>query len=370
MLIVAARAPGRFPTTITEIGNWWAKLENDPDTRAVAYDLNVRWWRVLCGVEAMRIAFRSLPATVAFRRRIELGAEGINAIEIARLAGASLESFRQEATFYQNHKYLDAFEKIFTQLDLLNRLQSECTLSFEKGADVRSVDYSSSCSLTKFALKESFLSRLIALALDDFPAQVGLVTFNITSPQDLLAAMIAARRIRYIAPAVHICLADHGYENYSLQPHMNALKAKAAFLDFFDTIIESKSDIDTVLKYLIYDIRAKNPPQGYLDISPSRAPIPTHYTTSMESPNSISIFESFTPRPVYSTRISVNRCYWNRCTFCAQNSKHVGKRAPEKSEIAAALFRLMPLLTSGIEDFIFTDEALSPSLLKSCRRPS
>ncbi|MGB1547425.1 MAG: B12-binding domain-containing radical SAM protein [Alphaproteobacteria bacterium] len=64
------------------------------------------------------------------------------------------------------------------------------------------------------------------------------------------------------------------------------------------------------------------------------------------------------------TRISRRRCYWSRCTFCTQNSKYDDPRPPTKSEVAGALDRIEAQITAGYRNIHFSDEAVSPALLR------
>ena len=364
MIVSALRAPGRFPTVAHDIGPWWSSVSGQ-DFERDAFDLNTRFWRLLCSPWAIKLVWSHLPTTVSVRRRLELGAQGIDATKSGIDAGDALNALQQAETFRSTSAYCNALGAIAGQLELLNQIQGECRFSFVQGVEWIGADYSSSKSLEDCASKTSLLTRLIRAALKDFRTDTSLAVFNVGSPEELLTALIATTEIRRIAPRAHLCLGDHSYENYSLQAYLPALKARAAFLGFFDTVVETRPERDRALSRIVTALRNGQPLRGYLNGTARDKGSPIRVSPPGIAPLSPPGFESFSPRPVRWTRISANRCYWNRCTFCAQNAKHVGMPAPDKSEVALAIASLRPVVESGIRDFIFSDEALSPAMLRT-----
>ena len=63
-------------------------------------------------------------------------------------------------------------------------------------------------------------AAMIDSALIEVPQETDVLVVSVTSPEDLLTALIAVRLLRKTRPRMHACLADHGYENFSLSPHL------------------------------------------------------------------------------------------------------------------------------------------------------
>jgi len=165
-------------------------------------------------------------------------------------------------------------------------------------------------------------------------------------------------------PGMHICLADHGYENFSLHPHLERLSATGALTEVFDTIIARKQEVDRVLPRLIEMVAEGRGPKGLVSANDFVA-AEVHPASALPVPPPM---PAFTPEPIFWTRLSARACYWSRCTFCVQNAKHGEATAPMQAEIAETLERLERLKVAGYKTFIFSDEALSPALLKHfCR---
>jgi hypothetical protein len=214
--------------------------------------------------------------------------------------------------------------------------------------------------MAAYAQSRSFLARLIKGALRHRSGEPGFIAFKVTSEVELLTGMIAATILRALHPASHISLVDHGYENYSLGPHIARLKETEALEGVFDTIVGSKDDIDVVVPRLIDLVSKGVGPRGFLtrdDVADVRSPPEPNWVP----PPAVPIFS---PVPVLQTRLSQRRCYWSRCTFCTQNAKYDNPRAPGKSEIRRSVDRLEALVGAGYRNVIFADEALSPATIR------
>jgi hypothetical protein len=199
----------------------------------------------------------------------------------------------------------------------------------------------------------------VAGSLADCPGKIDFLAVSITSAESLLTGMIAVRLLRAQNPHMHVCLADHGYENFSLHAHMEKLRESHALDQLFDTIVEAKDDRDTVLPQIIEAVAAGAPPRGFIKAGGIASASPPVRSRNPPPP-----LPTFTPEPVLFTRLSRRRCYWNRCTFCTQNTKYDDPKAASRLEVPNTLDRLTAFLQAGYKNIVFSDEAIAPGTLK------
>jgi hypothetical protein len=356
MHIVALSPPGRFPTSVPDTGEWWSTLAAQGDAYHLArLSANAHWWQTLCSPETVRIA------TATPLRRLKWRVRSDDLERAAVAAGRALEILRDETTYDSAGRYIAAVTPLAEYLALLNRAQNELHFSLARGVRVTRLDYDDSAAVTAYARRTTVLSELIAAGLRRAPAEIDLLVVRVTCPEDLLCAMIAVERLRVGRSTLHACLADHGYENFSLAPYLARLRTAHTLDRVFDTIVESKDDRDVVVPALARALGERRAPQGYLrhtdlPLDPAWAGEVSHVT-----PPPVEVFAS---EPIFWTRISPRRCYWSRCTFCVHNLKYEHALPPALTEVPAALDRLAALVDGGYRNFIFADEALSPALLR------
>ncbi len=358
MKIIALTPPGRFPTVDHDPGPWWGVAAASHD--AVRFSANAAWWRGLCAPSAHGRLRADLGWSQRLRARLELSAAGLPFGARARAAAGALTDLRGPRPFASEEAAIAAGSKLAEFLEALNACQDELLFGLGWGVRAAGVDYSDSASLCGYARRDTILSAMVEDSLDAFPEDAGFVAFSVTSAEDLLTALIAARLLRRRSPRAHLCLADHGYENFSLQPHMEGLRRAGSFLGFFDSVVESKDERDALVPALATAHSRGAAPKGYLS---SRShprlgsPVVGGGAVKLSA-------ETFAPEQVFWTRVSPRRCYWSRCAFCAQNNKYDDPRPPSKAEVGAALDRLAAQRACGTRTFIFADEALSPAMLR------
>jgi nucleoside-diphosphate-sugar epimerase len=354
MRLLLLNSPGRFPTVVPEAGPWWDALAADGRFDIGTFSLNARWWE--------QLASPAIVARLADHRGMgELvdmfGPQG-SLTETAAAAAAALGAFRLRATFEDADAYLAACGAIARHLANLASGQDELDLSLGVGPVVRDLDYDSSAAVAAFAHGPSLLKSTVEAALAALDGPPDLALFRITSPFDLASACVAAVVLRARFPGVHTALIDHGYENYSLEPHLDALKTGGRLLDCFDSIVASKDDMDAAVPRLAERLHRGEAVAGWLGREPGAKPPPRPPVAPPPR------FETFSPIPVAHTRASPRRCYWSRCTFCTQNAKYATPGAPTKADIAAAVDRLAAMAAAGMDNVIFADEAISPAGLR------
>ncbi len=359
MRVLYATPPGRFPTVVYDPGTWWDSVAADSQYQLSSHSINFDWWNVLVGPSFARLLLEPLSPLARQHRRAVWRANGLDIERLANDAAATLKQFQNSATYRSQLSYLETLAPLATFFDIINRVQSEFRIDVNVGPQVRNIDYSDSRSLVAYSGSSELLSRTIDAAVADVPATYDTVLFSITGPEDLLTALMTGRKLRSRRPAAHISLVDHGYENFSLSGAIEELRTRRSLDSVFDTIVASKDERDEVVPALLEAIEAGRAPKGIIrrcDLPPSSRMPPSKVEPFPPPP-------TFAPEPILWTRLSKRRCYWSRCTFCSQNAKFDTPQAPMHSEILASLDRVAAYAAAGYRQFMFSDEAISPSSL-------
>ncbi|MDE2332013.1 MAG: radical SAM protein [Bradyrhizobium sp.] len=359
MRVLYATLPGRFPTVGYDPGPWWDSIAVDSRYQLSSYSINFDWWTVLIGQSFTRLLLEPLSPLERQHRRAAWCANGLDVDGLAAAAAGALKRCQNPSTYRSRESYIESLAPLHAFIALINRVQSEFLVDVDVGPHVRNVDYSDSRSLVDYSRSSGLLSRSIDAAIAKVPTTDDVVLFSITCPEDLLTALMTTRKLRSRRPDIHISLIDHGYENFSLSGTIETLRARRTLDSVFDTIISSKDERDEAVPALLEAIAAGRSPKGIIwrrDIPlPSREP-PAAGTPFPPPP-------TFAPESILWTRLSKRRCYWSRCTFCSQNAKFDVPKAPMHSEILASLDRIAAYAEAGYSQFMFSDEALSPSSL-------
>ncbi len=358
MRIVALTSPGRFPTVVIDPGRWWPAVASRGH-ELLWYQANTAWWRVLAGEAIHDALLASLSLAQRLRRRVEWKAAGLDLKASARAAGRSLDALGTPEPYQTAAGYVATLAPLAEHVAALNAAQGELEFSLAQGVKVHGLNYAESAALVQYAQQEGILSETIRAALADCPRGIDLLVVSVTSAENLLAAMVAVRHLARNNPGMHVCLADHGYENFSLRPHLARLGAAGTLRTFFDTIIGPQDDRDVVLPALVDALAAGQLPRGVL----GRGDL-EHRTGELPGQSVPPPPPTFSAEPVFWTRVSPRRCYWSRCAFCVQNDKHDDPRPPSPDEVPAALDRIASQIAAGYRTFIFSDEALAPALLR------
>ena len=354
--IAALTQPARFPTVVHDPGRWWpaALLAGH---ELVRLDLNAAWWRWVCSADG----YRALCGGSSFHAWLPSPGE-----RDAAAAGVALRQLADAATYETAERYVATLAPLERYLDLLAGESPDISVQWAAGPVVRHADYADSRSLLHHATRRGVFGRSIDEVLPPELPMLDLVVVSVTAPEDLLSAMAVVHRLRQRQPQLHACLADHGFENFSLRPHVDTLRKTGALTNAFDSIVVGRDDRDSVVSGLAEALTAGDSPSGWL----TAADVPVR---SVEPPESIRRFppaalvpppsESFSPEPILLTRVSQRRCYWSRCTFCIHNAKYDNPAPPSLSEVESAVDRVAAQLDAGYRHLIFLDEALSPALL-------
>lgn len=360
MKVVAFLPPGRFPTVVPDPGHWWSTIASTHRYSLVQFSASATWWRFICSSAIPDVLLEASSPVRRRLRQLRWWNDGIDVEASAKAAAEALERFCRQETYQSASRYIETAGLLSDHLAALNRAQSHLRFSLT-GVKVSGLNYASSAALVDYALRSTPLSRLIARTLEECPSDIGMLVVRVTCPEDLLCSMVAVQCLRQREPQMYVCLADHGYENFSLHSHMARLGTTGALERIFDGIIQRRDDRDLVLPELIEAAAVGRARKGFLTAGAAK---PTAWTR-FDAPSPL---QTFSPQPIFWTRLSERRCYWSRCTFCVQNNKYDDPRPPALTDVANALDRLESLAAQNYKSFIFADEALPPAFLKDfCR---
>ena len=367
MRVVYLVPPGRFPTVIVDPGQWWDTVAASGRHEVLGYSANFHWWRGICHAGIKEKLLTSFGPAQRLRKRLEWSVANLDLRASARAGANALEVLRTASGCSSARLFLDATRDLAGHLGTLNRAQSELQFSLSPGLRVRDVNYHDSGAMLQCARTHPVLARLVAQALACAPTGIDFLAVSVTSAESLLTAMVAVRLLRESNPRMHCCLADHGYENFSLHAHIDALRASHNLDQLFDTIVEAKDDRDTLLPTLIDSVAAGRPMRGFVKSMPAASQ--PDLLTATTTPTVLSyspppVLPTFTPEPVLFTRLSRRRCYWSRCTFCTQNTKYDDPRAASRLEVPKSLDRLSAYVNAGYRNIVFSDEAIAPATLR------
>ena len=324
-LVIAVVPPGRFPTVIRDLGRWRDAVGARRRLRLVRTSLNAVFWE-------QRVRDLGGSATLA---------------QVERLR--TVETYGSAAT------YLDAVRPLATALGQSKAAGWGYDLTLGRGPFVRSLDYRSAAALVDYSSRETVLRAHVDEATETLElSNAPLVMLAATSPEDLLTGLMIADSIHRVRPRAHVCLAEHGYENFSLHRHFARYGRASPLLQIFDsTLPSSETQRDDAERLLdsVYPSRGSSDPRdhnGSQMVDIALRPTSDHQT--------------FAP-PILWTRLDIGTCYWGRCTFCVQNDKASNRKSALATSSVRAVERVDELLAAKARFAIFSDEAIHPMLL-------
>lgn len=362
MNIAILTPPGKFPTLNHDPGGVYSTAALFHEKNLQLLSINYYWWyEILTGLIEKHI-LAPYNFSQRLRKRVEWRAEGLDLKRGYKRAREALNSFKRRDTFTCLETYQHNVHHLLNGIKSNNKIQNEFHISLFSGAIVRGLNYASSEDLCAYAKKDSLLYKTIFETIANINISADIILFKITSAEDFLMAMMASRCLRELNNNdIYICLAEHGYENFSLHIHIEELKKNKQIHDYFDSVIVTKDTKTDILKSLLTELEKGHRPKGFLD----DLPVENRSLDKELAKNiSIPVLPAYSPVPILWTRLSEKKCYWSKCTFCVQNAKHTNPKPTAPYEINEMIVRLKNLVNVGYEHFIFSDEALSPAFLK------
>lgn len=342
---------GKFLTTVHDAGAWYSWASGQKDRFSVSsFSANYSFWNVLCSPKLKDALLSSFsPRQPAYGIDLEVSAEK---------AVLALKGLCRHSSFSELEHYAGYVADLSSHLEVLNKIQKSIDFSVQLPPRVREVDYSSSESLSDYASRpDTFLYRLTTAALSDLSiGEGGVILVHITSALELLTAMSAAIVIKKKFPGVHICLAEHRYEYFSLDPYMKKLKKSGALLKIFNSVIESVHGAQGLIAALLESLYNKERVYGFINATAYKTKPDTHGCKRVP----LDPLPAFSPEPVLWTRLCASGCHWGKCAFCAQ--VHNGDPDVPAKHFDAAKVKeyLAQCVSAGYRKFSFADEAIAP----------
>ena len=198
-----------------------------------------------------------------------------------------------------------------------------------------------------------------------------VVGITIPFPGTLYAALRIARTVKRVSPDTRVVIGG-GYVNTELRQITDR-----RIFDYVDTIVfdEGFEPWEGIVgrKEPVRSITRDSPLPPQICCAPSSPPYlkpdydgldPGRYFSMMEMPNPM--HRIWTDGRWIKLQLS-NGCYWNKCAFCDTTLDYIQRyRPPVIDELVECIEQLKS--ETGLSGFHFTDEALSPALIRRfCR---
>lgn len=358
MKIRVIQLPSSLPTVVHDPGLWFGHLCASQDLDCAYVSLNYDWWQVLCSQRLEAVLLKGLPAAFKFRKKLEWMSTGIRPATSGKAAQKALAAFRHLKTYSDKQTYRQHTDALQNHLNCLNRVQREIHFS-HYGPELRTTEYAQFSDMRAKAQDARVLRLSIEEVITPDLQTSDVIFLQITNPKDLLTGIIVSNLVRAANPKAYIAIFDHGYENFSLMPYLEKIKENKDFWNTFDCLVLDKQNKDAALLDLVEELKGGARPNGIYERTSAQVREPVANLMPLET------IPSFTPEPIVWTRVSDQKCYWSKCTFCTQNAKFLSEGATSKSEIEQTVDYLQMLSQRGIRNFIFSDEALHPMVLKT-----
>lgn len=335
-------SPGFFPTCLREIGSWYDDLVEKNEVEV--YQANYKLWEYIFSPDIGELYPKEIKARIENHGR-----------ETAEV----LKSFRCREIYENLDAYRNSISKLLSYFELLNSAQNECGFYFPYGVFVKKLNYKKSQVFLEYCAENSMLHKLIEKSLIDINRNTDVLFIKVSSNEELLNSMICVNILKKNNPNIYCCLVDHSFENFSLS---NILDDDSNLLKVFDSIIKYKDEKDFIIPALVDDISKGNKKLGILTAESF-----DNISVNNNKISSMPVIDAFNVENMITMRISYNKCYWSKCTFCVQNVKY-RHNTNEIINVEGAVNKIERFIKDGYTQFSFSDEALSPYFLKSfCR---
>lgn len=213
-------------------------------------------------------------------------------------------------------------------------------------------------------------------------ADADLLSLSVGSAEELALAGVLAEHVRRIAPQIHVCLAHHRWENFSLAPRLQGLVSEGVLLEIVDSVVLREDRAGHALVGLCKALRDGDlaaldsvavrqdgvprfvgPAQGGTPVGADDDDALAAYIGSLEAP---------VGRILMLEALVRNDCHYGKCTFCVQNIGYPERQQYKyRTELDRSVSLIRRLVRHGVRNFSFIDQALHPRLLEAfCDRLS
>jgi hypothetical protein len=207
-------------------------------------------------------------------------------------------------------------------------------------------------------------------------AEADFVSLGVDSQTGIFWVLNLATWLRASGWKGHLSIGRHNHENFSLLHNLDQLARNRVLFDFVDSIVLYEEEMADGLRSLSDAIAARDERKirnaawrsasGRIE---RNAPDANAREIIRHAPPSYSVPEEYfaavpVPRDqlVYAMPMTRNKCFYRRCSFCAQIAKHVSDVAyAATAEVSRSLAAVSELGHHGIHAVNFTDEAMRPA---------
>jgi hypothetical protein len=210
-------------------------------------------------------------------------------------------------------------------------------------------------------------------------SEADILTLGTTGQEGVFWALNLAAWIRARGSKAHLCIARHAHENFTLLHHAEQLAKNEWFFGLIDSVIlheeelarslrgladalqtESCGSLENIaIKFLggpVKIIAPRKEAAGEKRASSSNYEIPAEYFRATGIPDE---------HLVYSMSMVRNKCFYKKCSFCVQITKHISDAAYDPgAEIERALNACAEVSRHGVRLVNFSDEAMRPADLQ------
>lgn len=323
-------------------------------------DLSYLFWEYIFGDKFLNLILEDMPYLKVAESQLRLMREKLLLWGDSNVFISPSVILGEKSIFNDKRTYASALERIIKYLNIINASQRQFTLDIEYGIYCNEANYQSLPDLLRY-IKENqktIITKLLRAILGSIDSDVSIIFLKIKSIEELLISLMICREIKQHSKA-HICLLDHGYENFSLHNRLALIQRNTEFFEYFDSICPGKELIESTQYSLQMAVEnGRELPTGILDADKIAG---LYQEVCAEAQYLYT--KAFCPEQMVRLRLSSKRCYWDKCSYCVQNLKQPHTYSGLAEDVKLAVSRLGSLNKLGIKYFIFADEALSPKFL-------
>ncbi|MBN2162125.1 MAG: radical SAM protein [Pontiellaceae bacterium] len=216
-----------------------------------------------------------------------------------------------------------------------------------------------------------WLNELVDDAMEEH--QPEMVAMTVPFPGCLFGALAIARRIRQMAPSVHVTLGG-GYVNTELRElsdpgifkYVDSITLDSGWVPLL-RLAEGRDRSEWVRTYALEDGAVKYYNASAPEVSHNALPAPDYTGLPMES--YFSIMEVLNPVTSlwsdgrWNKLVLAHGCCWSRCAFCDTSVDYICRYDPAEPDTICDWMESV-MHRTGFAGFHFVDEALPPALLE------
>lgn len=365
MDIAYVKFPGIFPSTINDLAYFLLMDEFQSDSISV-HDLNIEIWKDLYEYKIYNQYKKETEGPLAklFSKKKQVKESNIF---------TSLQDGEVLDRDLKKQDYLELSERI-NHINNAEKLDISFSRFFFKDLNINDE--------TQFLkeihkLKQTYIGYFFNKIIEDKKLiSKGLILFEVKFNEEFFISLIFAQILKDKGYKGHICIANHFYENFSLNMKFFNFPNEWVYQYIDSIVVNCNRTPQTIMA--LRDSLEKNHSLGLLS---NLRTFENNEAASSKGPNYHKLPASIyhraqaihTPLPfqtkdVMKLRLSSSFCSYKKCTFCVQNEKLHSDEADTyfglHEDIEALVSKFEILSSQGISNFIVTDEYLEPGIIK------